>query len=284
MQETFVESATAIVKIIAEKENFSAIFKDEFFYSYIPSAVIKENSETFDATIKVIKSEENNIDLSYPNIVLYYKQALNSKDLIALTEYVLERARQEKGIICVHGAGAVIDGKMVTCWGPATGMGKTTLALELSKDGNEFYSDEKVLVDIINGKAVGRIKNQYISNDYWRNKFGNQKYFEHSNIADDIPYPIAMFVQALICNQEEYTLDIWTPEKFVWLLYEESSRKIRGTSRTFFKNSYPVMSLDTQLLATKRLSLLKEFTKKIPAIYYKGKAEKVVDYIKEKIK
>lgn len=160
--------------------------------------------------------------------------------------------------------------------------GKTTLALELAKTNGAFYSDEKMLIDLKNIKAVGRIKNQYLSNDYWKEKYGDKEYHEHSNLAKDIDYEIGLFVQPIMSKQSSYTLDLWDANKFLWHLYEESSRKIRGTSRIFFDNTYPAMSLDTEALASNRLNLLKEFVTKVPAIYFNGTSEMAVKLINEK--
>lgn len=160
--------------------------------------------------------------------------------------------------------------------------GKTTLALELAENNGLFYSDEKILIDLKNKKAVGRIKNQYLSNEYWKEKYGNKEYYEHTNLAKDIDYKISLLVQPIICEQSSYTLDIWDASKFLWHLYEESSRKIRGTSRIFFDNTYPAISLDTKTLALDRLNLLKEFVKNVPAVYFKGSSKVAVELINDK--
>lgn len=160
--------------------------------------------------------------------------------------------------------------------------GKTTLALEIAKNNGAFYSDEKILIDLKNIKAVGRIKNQYLSNDYWKEKYGNKEYHEHADLAEDIDYEIGLFVQPIICEQNSYKLDEWNENKFLWHLYEESSRKIRGTSRIFFDNTLPAMSLDTKNLSIKRLELLKKFVTKVPAIYFNGNSEVAVKLINEK--
>jgi hypothetical protein len=276
-KEIYIKSASAILKIVAEEDILNQTVRDDFFVSYIPSAEIVE-SDTFDATIIVEKGATSHIDIEYPVVKLTYA-SFHPKDLVSLAEYVLERSRQEKGIICVHGAGAIVDNKAVVSWGTATGMGKTTLALEIADNGNEFYSDEKVLVDLINGTVVGRIANQYISNDYWRKKYGNDKFRTPDNLSSNITYDIGLFVHAIVCNQLETMIDNWTADKFFWHLYEESCRKIRGTSRMFFGFTTPIESLDTIELATKRIEWVREFTRKIPAIYFKGKAKVAVDTI-----
>lgn len=285
MCEAYIKSATAILKIVMEEKVLSMITKDDFFTSYIPSVNIinKENiADSIDAIIKIEEGKQNKISIDYPHIYYEYEK-LNIKDIISLIEFVLERARQEKGIICIHGAGAVVNNKLVTCWGTATGMGKTTLAIELAENNNLFYSDEKILIDLKNRKAVGRIRKQYLSNKYWNNKYGQQDYYEQKNISEDEIYDIGMFIQPIICNQEEYIFDEWEQKKFVWHLYEESSRKIRGTSRIFFDNTYPAQSLDTEKLALKRLELIKEFAKSIQAVYFKGTAEKAINIINQQL-
>ncbi len=284
MKVVVIKSASAGVRLVAEDNVLQKVLSDEFLQAYIPSMkVICDKNDLADATIYIQDAEENKIELDYPNVYLNCKN-VNSKDVISLVEYVLERARQEKGIICVHGAGAVVKDKLVVTWGPATGMGKTSLALALADNGNYFYSDEKVLIDLKKFKSVGCLQKQYISNKFWKEKLGDGKYFSPDHLAEKKDYPIAFFIYGLICNQKECIIDDWSPDKFFWHLYEESARKIRGTSRTFFGFSYPVMSLDTEELAVKRLNLIKDFVQNISSIYYKGNLENIQNLIKERIK
>ncbi len=277
----FIKSATATVKIVAEANVIKEIVNSDFLYSYIPSIEIfkYQNYKGEDAIVFIKKAIKNEIDISYPK-AYYTFNVLNVYDIISFIEYILERARQEKNIICIHGAGCVMNNKLITCWGTATGMGKTTLALELSKMGNSFYSDEKILINLKDNKAVGRIKNQYISNNYWKNKYGNLKYYENENLFKEEMCDISLFIQPIICNQKETIWDEWNDEKFFWHLYEESCRKIRGTSRTFFERTYPVVSLDTFELAQERVKLIHDFTKTNKAFYYKGNVQNAMKSIK----
>lgn len=265
-----IGSAGAFIKLSISKEYYEQMIDDEFFYAYIPAVTIcKEEHIEYDAEIKIMKSSKNQIILKYPLIVLKSIK-MNVKDIITLLEFVFERARQEKGIICIHGAAAIVNDKAVVCWGPATGMGKTSLALEISK-GHNFYSDEKVLIDLNLGCTAGGISRQYLSTNYWKEKFGDKNYLIHPNIiSTKTNYPISLFVYGILCDQEKPFYEKWKSSKFFWHLYEESSRKIRGTSRMFFNFSYPIQSLDTHELSTKRLDLIKKFTDKYPTIYYKG--------------
>lgn len=266
MRKIYFKSSSSIIKLIINEEDYNLIINDEFLYSYIPSLNIVD-SKTYDASIKIEKGNTNNINFNYPEIIYQYEK-FNSKDAISLIEYVFERARQEKGIICIHGAGAIYKNKLIVSWGGTTGMGKTTLALEISKKG-AFYSDEKILIDLNNLKGVGRISRQYISNDYWRKKYNtNDKYLLLGGNKKD--YDIGLFIQPIICDMFDYTFDVWDKDKFFWHLYEESSRKIRGTSRMFFDRTYPAVSLDTFSLAKSRLELIKKFTSSIKGVYYKG--------------
>lgn len=275
MKKIYFKSYTAIIKLIINEEEYNKIIGDDFLYSYIPSLVIssKENS---DAVIEISKGDNNQISFNYPKIIYQYTK-FNSKDVISLIEYVFERAREEKGIICIHGAGAVYKNKLIVSWGGTTGMGKTTLALEIAKNGS-FYSDEKILIDLNNFCCVGRINRQYISNDYWRKKYKTKDKYLIFN-EDNNKYDIALFIQPIICCMDNYVLDIWDKDKFFWHLYEESCRKIRGTSRMFFEGTYPAISLDTFSLSLKRLELIKKFTSTIKGVYYKGNTDKIINQL-----
>lgn len=279
MNEVYLKSASAIIKLNVDIDTFKQIIEDEFFNAYIPSVKVIDYCEKYDAIIYVQNDNTNSIEVNYPNIYYRYT-SLNTKDIITLIEFVFERARQEKGIFCIHGASSIVNDKAVICWGPATGMGKTTLALALSNIENQFYSDEKVLIDIPNKKVVGRIKKIYISNDHWKEKFGNVNFYENDTSAFDKEYDISMFVYPLICDNKQVILEKWNPNKFAWHLYEETSRKIRGTSRIFFNYTYPASSLDTFVLSVTRLNMVKEFTDSVLSIYYKGNIDSIVDFVK----
>lgn len=276
MREIRFKSSKAVVKIIISADDYKLIKNEEFLYSYIPSLEIyeEEKNKKFAAQIIIKKDKQNSLKFDFPNIEYNYIE-FNTKDVISLIEYVLERCRQEKGIICIHGAAAVLKNNLIISWGPATGMGKTTLALELAKHGN-FYSDEKVLIDLEKKSGVGRIKNQYISNDYWRNKYGSNNSYKEIKTSKKINYKIGLLVHPIICDSNEFIIDVWNKEKFLWHLYEESCRKIRGTSRMFFNNTYPAPPLDTLELSKKRLELVKSFVNNIKGIYYKGNVNNIM--------
>lgn len=128
MQEIYIKSSKAVVKVIAKETIISAIINDSFFYSYIPSVQVLNNvPKNIDAVIKVEDTTENILNINYPDIYYGYKK-LNIKDIISLIEFIFERARQEKGIICIHGAGAIVNHKLIACWGTATGMRKNNFS------------------------------------------------------------------------------------------------------------------------------------------------------------
>ena len=275
MNNIFIKSAVSIVKVEASDKIINEIISNEFLYSYIPSVEVINNSKDYDAKITINESNKNNLSLDYPNIIYDFKK-LNIKDVIALIEYVLERGRQEKGVICIHGAGFIMNDLLYITFGMTTGIGKSSLALLLSNYGsNKFYSDEKILIDLKRCISVGRIPKQYISNEYWSNLYKKKEYVDIENISDKTNYKIKMFIEPVLCNQDEYVFNKWSKEKFLWQIYEESSRKIRGTSRIFFDNTQPALSLDTQSLSQKRLDLLKDFISNIDTYYYKGNIENI---------
>ena len=57
---------------------------------------------------------------------------------------------------------------------------------------------------------------------------------------------------------------------------------MKNHQEKLFSNTLPVESLDTFSISVTRLNMLKDFTKNIKAIYYKGDYSRVIDIIKNK--
>lgn len=276
----YLKSSKAVIKVMAGKEVINDILNDDFLDAYIPSVKVLKSSTDYDATINFTKCDMNAIKNDNNNYKMFFNKE-NTKDFITFIEYVFERIRQEKGIICIHSSGAIVDDKLIVCWGTTTGIGKSTLAYELSKYGS-YYSDEKILIDLKTSTCCGRIKKQYISNNELKKQFGDDYFYKNENISSKENYKIAMFIEPVICNQEEYIYDEWKVEKFKWHLYEESCRKIRGTTRVYFDGTYPAESYDDFSLAKNRLKLIESFVKKNKAVYYKGNTKNIIKMLKLK--
>src|SRR5574344_1541260 len=110
MNKIYIKSSISIIELIDLNDVKDNIISDDFFTSYIPSVELLETSFYKDATITIEKCNKNKLELNYPSIYYGYV-SLNTKDVISLIEYILERSRQEQGIVCIHGAGAIVNNK-----------------------------------------------------------------------------------------------------------------------------------------------------------------------------
>ncbi len=278
-----IKSYNAIICLSGEKESIEIIKNDVFLLAYIPSCeVLLEEKSDYDCSVSISKSEENYIDIKYPIAEYKYKE-FNVREVISLVEFMLERARQEKGVLCIHGACSLINNEAFITWGGATGMGKSSLALELSEqEGAEFYSDEKILIDINTFSVVGGINKLYLHTPYWKEKFGEKEYV-------DIPFknnshPIKSFLYPCIVDgASKVIVEQWETSKFEWHLWEESCRKIRATSRRFFNYTESAQSLDNAKLSKKRIIFIKNLIKSIPCYYVSGDMKSVVKELLSKI-
>lgn len=285
----YIKSYNTIVCLIGEKEAVDAIKNDEFLLAYIPSCeILLEEKLDYDCSVFINVSEENYIDIKYPTAEYKYKE-FNSREIISLMEFMLERARQEKGVLCIHGACSLINNKAFITWGGATGMGKSNLALELSEQEDaEFYSDEKILIDLNTFSVVGGINKLYLHTSYWKEKFGEKEYVDiisNDTKGNDLSsYPIKAFLYPCIVEGAlKVIVEQWENSKFEWHLWEESCRKIRATSRRFFNYTEPAQSLDNTELSKKRLTFIKNITKSVACYYVSGDVRSVTKKILSKV-
>lgn len=187
-----------------------------------------------------------------------------------MIEFLLEGVRQETGIYCLHSSSVVVNGRSIIFWGNASGMGKTRLALTLSeKFGAQMYSDEKTLLNLQKNITVGGIASIYLLKPYLKDKFGNADFYNF--IPPGRFFPVGFFVYPHIDeNSKSIYVERWDVNKFSWHLYEELSRKIRGTSRRIFNNTLPVSSIDSIPIATQRSLAVEAYVKSTPCYYMRG--------------
>jgi hypothetical protein len=164
--------------------------------------------------------------------------------------------------------------------GGASGMGKSKVNYLLVKNHNfTFISDEKTLIDKhlnVRGGIDKFIINKEIllKNDGIRSQRAGE-------MGENIP--IGYIFQPVTTKNGEFFLDEWDERKANFHMYEELSRKIRGTSRRINNFTCPLDSIDTQVVAQKRSELSKTISEKIPCATVYGSAEEVANFISDKL-
>ena len=267
---------SSIVVKSYRKKDIHLLKSSAFLRRYIPNVIISERASGEDCEL-VIKKGKDRIDVQYPRAI-YYSDKFNEKDVISLAEYLLERARQESGLYCIHGSACMVEGRTVVFWGGASGMGKTTLCDKLQKYGAVWFADEKIIIDSSNNQICG-----WINTAYLKNKKNN---FRQISAVDRQSIPIAFFIYPLLTDDScsKLIFDKWPSEKFQWHLFEEFNRKIRATSRLFFSSREPVLPIDTLALARKRVAVVKNIVKQSENYFARGNSENICKNIFSLIK
>ena len=175
-------------------------------------------------------------------------------------------------------------GKVALVTGGASGMGKTRMALKISKNTNSsMYSDEKTILNLNKKLIQGGVNTAYLSKPFLKKMFDGDNYLKFNINKSTIPINFFVYPYVEEENTGKPIIEKWESDKFEWHLYEELSRKIRGTSRRFFNMSVPAQSLDTSLISKRRSDEIKHFTKEVPCYFMKGSEEQIEKAILELI-
>lgn len=266
-------SSVSSIYLDIEDEIWKRMIKMNIWENYIPSFSFKRakhGKNKLRIDLKILKKNKFRFKLEKDKVI--YSNSFKIKedfwDIATLSEYLLEKNRQKRGIYCLHSSTAIVNQKAIIFFGGATGMGKTTFAKEIFKSLNgSLFFDEKTLIDFTSQKVIGGILTDW-----------NPQNIKSLKIPEK-SYPIAFFIYPHIERQGRPVIKKWNPQIFDWHLYEEVSRKIRGTSRRINNLSYPLLSLDTFQLSQKRVKLVETLTKNIDCFYLKGPVTEITKII-----
>lgn len=289
-----IYSGSSKILLSGPSDLVDKIISSSFVYHYIPA---------FSLTSKVKIRQEYTLELNNKNAKLSFqkqgkkfylegnlKKYLSLEDVITVLEYCLEYIRQEKGIYCVHGSAVAKQGKSILFIGAASGLGKTTLALNLcQQEGFDFIGDEKILVDLNNqlvGGSTFIIYNKKFLTKSIKINLNLKKIDYNSQIKlAKTPLRLSLIVQPMIFNSAvKLEIERWNNLKANFHFYEEITRKIRGTSRRINNFRYPLPSIDNEIIALKRASFANEIAQKVPFYQLRGNTSKIMGKISELLK
>lgn len=272
-----ISSHQSTVKVSSTDFDLSEVEESDFLRSYIPAL-------HFDPTDKAV---DLNVSKGEPGFEVVGAKAtlscpsFDQFDVITAVEYLLEKERQQDGIYCLHGSSASTDKGAVVFWGPATGTGKTSLMLSMVESGDgKFYSDEKILIELESNKVVGGTGKINLNKDYLKKNFT----FQTDGKTEKAMPLLFMVYPVMTAESSGLYSQKWEPLEIEWHLYEELSRKIRGTSRRFCKMSVPAISLDEPSTAQKRSDSVKKFSQKTDCYYLRGGRKEILQKINALIK
>lgn len=267
---------------------FQELKNFDFFQKYIPDCNVETTKENSEENILVIEECES---LSFKfhkgsgNLSCKLGKNINKHAIVVVIDYCLDYTRQKNGSYCVHGSAISKKDFGILILGGASGLGKTTLALNLcSKEGFEFIGDDKVLInnnlEIEGGAKMIEFNKPalYISVD---TNLQNKKIDDLEKIIKikHESVPIKIGIQPNINPGGNLEVEKWPQEKIDFHLYEEMSRKIRGISKRISDSTYPLQSIDNEELAIARSNFAKQLSLNIPFYTIKGDLDLVINEI-----
>lgn len=255
---------------------------DSFWKEYIPDFSVKgiEESVEINITLGDIKYPQikvnDNIDILLPLNLNY-----SDKDLITLIDYGIEPFRNSKETYCFHGNYVSKDGMGIAIIGGVSGLGKTSLAINLSnKDGYKLLADEKFLLTKL-GVYAGGVSVMRFNKETLKD-FNDESYDGKSLFIPVSEVKTKVFIQPIITDQQIH-IEEWSNTKANFHLYEELTRKTRGVSRLISNFTLPVHSLDTDELANKRQKFCRELSTNLRFYTVRGNPDAIFKFIENNI-
>ncbi len=285
-----ISSGPANLLVICSADLENRLRTSTFLESYIPEAVISDNSSVYDHRLVLYNSEimypEFNFGARESSLTGQINRLISLMDIITVIDYCLEFIRETKSVYCLHGSAVAKDDKGVVFIGAVSGLGKTTAAIHLCyHHGFSFVGDEKILIDQ-NGCLIGGSKRIIFNKEFLSqsldpaiNNLPLHDLKQKIPICQTSPQLKLLIIPIVSTHSVGVESEKWTEAKTNFHLYEELTRKIRGVSRRIQNFSFPLPSLDTPQLAGYRSDFCRSVSSKIRAHYFKGNLQEVTQTI-----
>jgi len=271
--------------ISISRHPFSGSYIPEYSYSWSSSKILAH----FDLCIeegkytRFIHSDKTSI------LTIGKDNKLSIEDIITTIDYCLDYKRQSAGVYVVHGSACSQKKHGIVFFGAISGIGKTSTNLNMcQKFDFEFIGDEKILIDM-QGYILGGTKSIFFNKPelfQWLNKDLHNR---DMNTAGKIkvsskPTKCKVFVQPVITSEgSDLLVSKWDEHKANWHLYEELTRKIRGTSRRIADYKIGLQSIDNNELTQKRISTAKLISETAHFYLIVGPKDSISNFVCESI-
>lgn len=257
-----------------------------FFRRVIPSFSLGNDSSYPDVTLEVNEIPDCTFRMieDYPNFQMNGER-IYFNELVSTSEYLLERARQEKRIYNLHSS-VLSKGENCAVIHGASKSGKTVLSLEGSLNyGLNFLNNERTLIDLREQKVVGGYTSVVLEGHH-KEMFPELKETEVLEIGKNshLPHKIRLFIMPIIdSGMDELIIKQISKEDAKWHLYPEFTKRIRGINKMMNGFTYPLDSLDSKKIAMQRMGDLINFLDNLPIYSVRGSKESIVKFIDSKL-
>jgi len=278
------------LKIISSNELGEKILATKFFYDYIPGLVMSKAAMVSDGEVELYENSKFNFEFKDGVGEIHFSlgKNLSMMDLVTLIDYLLEYFRQKMGVYCLHGSAISIKGNGVWFMGPISGLGKTTLALNMClRNDCKFIGDEKILLDK-KGNLIEGIKNINYNKELLTKSvavnFDGMVEKDIQNVLElekNLVRLKLIILPILMRGAGFIEIDKWKIEKSSFHIYEQLSLKIRAVSRRLNNFVVPIQSIDNDELSQKRSDFANEIVKNVEVYMLKGDEKSVAQKILE---
>lgn len=286
-----ISSGGCCLKVKSSREIIKMLDEFDFIDRYIPNCVINYfSSLKVDDEILIDSQRDNSLNFEFTEgqaiLSCELGKNVNLYDIVTVIEYYLEYIRQKNNIFCFHGSAVSYQGKGILLFGPMSGQGKTTLALNLClRRGYKFIGDEKILVDkFLN--IIGGTRHVFYNKPSLRksikenfHNLSEDELLSKVDLQNKSARIFAIVQPMLFMNVDMLEVEKWKREKINFHIYEELSRKIRGISRRIDKYSYPLQSIDCGNISSKRSKFAINLSKNVLAYTMWGGVDRIIDRI-----
>ena len=275
MAEIVIGSGGSRILVKGEDKTLQKIAGSDFAAKYIPSYSVSNNRAGISLRL-TLKKGTLLFSAAYPDFSLVFPEgSLSSQDFITMIDYCLEYDRQAKGSFTIHGSACAKADKGVLIFGPVSGLGKTSLMLELCKNHKFFpLADEKVVISA-QRKIVGGVSALSLDKAAISKILGSRRDSYDLRSGRLIPAAkdkadLSLVVLPIIAEGSRLVIEKLSAAEADWHFYEEASRKIRGTSRRIADFGYAPESLDTQETSLNRINAIRDISTQVEFIRIRG--------------
>lgn len=288
-----IRSGKSKISLVANSNILDKIQKLDFIYNYIPEVSIDDTNNQTEYKLIILDNEKDvKLEINNYSFSFSYNAGHNitGEDLVTVIDYCFDYIRQEMGVYCVHGSAAEKNGKGVLFFGPISGIGKTTVTLNLCLKKNfSFIGDDKILInsygEIEGGAKLLRYNKSALNQSVSENldKLSPEEIKAKVKISKSNSKITLIVLPILSHKTAGLEIEKWDSIKSNFHIYEELTRKIRGTSRRVGNYNYPLESLDSRKLAQKRSIFSSILSERVPFYMLKGNPDEVLDKVTELI-
>lgn len=245
-----------------------ALRAEPFWHEFIPAFRYEHVAQPHE-TWHITEADTLNYDIEQKTI-LSTRAAV--RRIVVIIEAVFEALRQAQARYTLHGSVIVRDNKAVALLGNLSGIGKTTLAAHAAQNGWAWIGDEKFTLqhDTIIGTTRG------VLNDV-KTKVAAQDTLPQETTDT---FPLALVCQPLVTNETEVVRFDATPDKALWVFYDEMTRDIRQVNGLVASGLPVLQSFDTPPIAMTRLKAAETLARTIPVSFLRGPQALLLEAIK----